>query len=151
CDLCRTNRGRSLSGYVHAGGRVSNKVLLGGEVQGWLRNRNPEQDRPADERLLAYSVVLYWFPSARYAYYFKGGMGLVTYRIDDGTDRLTSSALGPQIGVGWELGIAPHLSVVPYLNVLVASTGAELKFNGTEITGNTSLALIQFGVGLERR
>jgi hypothetical protein len=35
--------------------------------------------------------------------------------------------------------------------VLVASTGAELKFNGNEVLGNASLALIQFGIGVARR
>ena len=151
CRICNTNRGHSLSGYAQAGGRISRSVLVGGEVQGWFRNGNPATGNPADELLLAYSAVAYWYPSPHYAYYLKGGVGLVTYRIDDGTDRLTSSALGPQIGVGWELPVIEHVSVIPYLNLFVASTGAEIKFNGNQILGNTSLALIQFGVGLARR
>jgi hypothetical protein len=151
CDFCRTNRGHSLSGYAHAGGRISNHVLLGGEVAGWIRNANPGQDRPADEQLLAYSVVVYWYPTARYPYYLKGGVGLASYRIDDGENRLTSKALGPQIGAGWEAPIAAHFSVLPYVNVMFASMGADLKFNGSILLDHTSLALFQVGVGVARR
>ena len=149
CRICDTNRGHALSGYAEAGGRISRRVLVGGEVQGWVKNGS--EANPADELLLAYSGVLYWYPSTRYQYYLKGGFGLVTYRIDDGTDRITSSALGPLIGIGWEVRAVSHISLVPYVSVLVASTGAELKFNGNEVLGNSSLALIQFGIGVARR
>jgi len=149
CRICDTNRGHALSGYAEAGGRISRRVLVGGEVQGWVKNGS--EANPADELLLAYSGVLYWYPSTRYPYYLKGGFGLVTYRIDDGTDRITSSALGPLIGIGWEVRAVSHISLVPYVSVLVASTGAELKFNGNEVLGNSSLALIQFGIGVARR
>jgi hypothetical protein len=149
CRICDTNRGHALSGYAEAGGRISRRVLVGGEVQGWLKNGS--QENPADELLLAYSGVIYWYPSTRYPYYLKGGFGLVTYRIDDGTDRITSSALGPLIGIGWEVRAVSHISLVPYVSMLVASTGAELKFNGTEVLGNSSLALFQFGIGVAMR
>jgi hypothetical protein len=149
CRICDTNRGHALSGYAEAGGRISRRVLVGGEVQGWVKNGS--EANPADELLLAYSGVLYWYPSTRYPYYLKGGFGLVTYRIDDGTDRITSSALGPLIGIGWEVRAVSHISLVPYVSMLVASTGAELKFNGNEVLGNSSLVLIQFGIGVARR
>lgn len=151
CRICDTNRGHGPSGYAHAGGRLSNRLLLGGEVAGWFRNGNQQAGTPSDELLLAYSGVLYWFPSSRFSYYLKGGLGLVTYRIADGTNRVTSSAFGPTIGAGWELPIATHLALVPYLNVLAASIGADLKSNGATALDGASLALIQFGVGLSRR
>jgi len=151
CRICGTNRGHGPSGYAHAGGRLSNRVLVGGEVEGWFRNGNQQAGAPSDELLLAYSAVLYWFPSSRYSYYLKGGLGLVTYRIADGTNRVTSSAFGPTIGAGWELPIATHLALVPYFNVLAASIGADLKSNGATVLEGSSLALIQFGVGLSRR
>jgi hypothetical protein len=151
CRICGANRGHSLSAYAHVGGRISNQVLLGGEIEGWLRNSNTDQGRPGDEMMLAYSVVTYWYPSRRYLYYLKGGLGMVTYRIDDGTDRLTSSALGPQVGAGWELPVGAHFSFIPYVNLLFASTGAEIKFNGSPFLDNASLELFQIGLGLARR
>jgi hypothetical protein len=76
---------------------------------------------------------------------------MVTYRIADGTDRLTSSALGPQIGAWWELPVGAHFSFVPYLNLLFASTGADVKFNGSPLLSDASLELFQVGLGLTRR
>jgi len=151
CRICGANRGHSLSAYAQIGGRISDQVLLGGEIEGWLRNSNSDQGRPADELMLAYSIVTYWYPSRRNLYYLKGGLGMVTYRIDDGTDRLTSSALGPQVGAGWELPVGAHFSFIPYVNMLFASTGAEIKFNGNPFLDNASLELFQIGLGLARR
>ena len=151
CRICGANRGHSLSATAQVGGRISNSVLIGGEIEGWFRNSNSDQNRPADELLLAYGAVVYWYPSPRYPYFLKGGLGLVTYRIDDGTDRVTSSALGPKLGIGYELNVAGHLSVVPYLNMLVGSTGAAVKLNGSEVLSQASLGLLQFGIGIAHR
>lgn len=109
------------------------------------------QSRNADELMAAFSVVTYWYPSVRKPYYLKAGLGMVTYRIDDGTDRLTSSALGPQIGAGWDLPVGARVSVIPYVNLLFASTGALLKFNGAPFLDGASLELFQVGLGLARR
>lgn len=151
CRICGANRGHSLSAAGQVGGRLSSSVLIGGEIEGWFRNSNASQGRPADELLLAYGAVVYWYPSPRYPYFLKGGLGLITYRIDDGTDRLTSSALGPRLGIGYELHVAGHLSAVPYLNVLVGSTGAEVKFNGSPLLTQASLGMLQFGIGIAHR
>jgi hypothetical protein len=151
CRICGANRGHSLSATAQIGGRLSNSVLIGGEIEGWFRNSNASQNRPADELLLAYGAVVYWYPSPRYPYFLRAGLGLVTYRIDDGTDRLTSSALGPKLGIGYELHVAGHLSLVPYLNMLVGSTGAEVKFNGSQLLDQASIGLLQFGIGIAHR
>lgn len=151
CRICGANRGHSLSAAGQVGGRISHNVLIGGEIEGWFRGSNSDQNRPADELLLAYGAVVYWYPSPRYPYFLKGGIGLLTYRIDDGTDRLTSSALGPKLGIGYELHVAGHLSAVPYLNLMIGSTGAEVKFNGTQLLNQASIGLLQFGIGIAHR
>lgn len=151
CRICGANRGHSLSAYGHVGFALSSRIILGGELEAWRQNARPDQNRPASELMIAYSGVMFWYPSARYPYYLKSGFGLVTYRIHDTTDRLTSAALGPQIGAGWEFPIASHIAVVPYANFLFASTGAQVKFNGQQVLDHASLELFQFGVGLSRR
>ena len=151
CRICDANRGHSLSAYAHLGFPMSRRIILGGEVALWRQNARPDQNRLASELMIAYNAVMFWYPSTRYPYYLKSGFGLVTYRIHDTTNRLTSSALGPQIGAGWEFPIAAHFALVPYANFLFASTGAEVKFNGQQVLDNASLELFQFGVGLSRR
>jgi hypothetical protein len=151
CRICDANRGHSLSASGHVGFALSPRIIFGGEVELWRQNSRPDQNRPATEWMMGYSAVMFWHPSARYPYYLKSGFGLVTYRIHDDTNTLTSSALGPQLGAGWEFPIASHVAVVPYANFLFASTGAGVKFNGQQVLDHASLELFQFGVGLSRR
>jgi hypothetical protein len=151
CRICDANRGHSLSAYGHAGFALSPRIILGGEVELWRRGARPDQNRPATEWMMGYSAVMFWYPSPRQPYYLKSGFGLVTYRIHDDTDALTATALGPQIGAGWEFPIASHIAVVPYANFLFASTGAGVKLNGQQVLDHASLELFQFGVGLSRR
>jgi hypothetical protein len=151
CRICDANRGHSLSAYGHAGFALSPRIILGGEVELWRQGARPDQNRPATEWMMGYSAVMFWYPSPRQPYYLKSGFGLVTYRIHDATDALTATALGPQIGAGWELPIASHIAVVPYANFLFASTGAGVKLNGQQVLDHASLELFQFGVGLSRR
>ena len=151
CRICDANRGHSLSAYGHAGFALSPRIILGGEVELWRQGARPDQNRPATEWMMGYSAVMFWYPSPRQPYYLKSGFGLVTYRIHDNTDALTATALGPQIGAGWEFPIASHIAVVPYANFLFASTGAGVKLNGQQVLDHASLELFQFGVGLSRR
>jgi hypothetical protein len=151
CRICDANRGHSLTAYAHAGFSLSPRIILGGEVELWRQNARPDQNRMATELMMGYNAVMFWYPSRRYPYYLKGGFGLLTYRIHDATDHLTSAALGPQIGAGWEFPIASHIAIVPYANFLFASTGAEVKFNNQQVLDHASLELFQFGVGLSRR
>ena len=151
CRICDANRGHSLSAYGHAGFALSPRIILGGEVELWRQGARPDQNRPATEWMMGYSAVMFWYPSPREPYYLKSGFGLVTYRIHDATDALTATALGPQIGAGWEFPIASHIAVVPYANFLFASTGAGVKLNGQQVLDHASLELFQFGVGLSRR
>jgi hypothetical protein len=151
CRICDANRGHSLSAYVHVGFPLSTRIVFGGEVEAWRQNARPDQNRLASELMIAYNAVMFWYPSQRYPYYLKSGFGLVTYRIHDDTDRLTSSALGPQIGAGWEIPVASHFAIVPYANFLFASTGAGVKLNGQPVLDKASLELFQFGVGISRR
>jgi hypothetical protein len=151
CRICDANRGHSLSAYGHAGFALSPRIILGGEVELWRQGARPDQNRPTTEWMMGYSAVMFWYPSPRQPYYLKSGFGLVTYRIHDDTDALTATALGPQIGAGWEFPIASHIVVVPYANFLFASTGAGVKLNGQQVLDHASLELFQFGMGLSRR
>ncbi len=81
--------------------------------------------------------------------YLKLGIGLVTHRADDGTDVITSSAIGPQFGVGYEWPVSPHVLVSPLINVALGIVGGSLKFNGGTIQNNRpTVSLAQLGLGV---
>jgi hypothetical protein len=143
CDICNDDRGGALSLSGALGGTVSESVVLGGELNGWTTS-----EENVDEYLGSLSAVVYWYPSRNGALYLKGGIGYVAYRIDDDENALTSSGLGPQIGVGYEFYITRRTSIQPYLNAIATLPTANLDFDGDRQADGVSLSLVQFGLSL---
>ena len=143
CPICESNRHTSISGYVKAGGTLSRKFLLGVETDGWMRRTDD-----VDEFLLGLAAQLYYYPNQRKRLFYKAGLGIMLYQIDDGPGRLTSTAFGPNLGAGYDLPISPSVSFTPFASVFVASLGGEIKFNGDRIRDDIGLMLVQVGVGI---
>src|SRR2546426_2571143 len=112
CQICQGNNRSGLSGTLRLGGGVSRKVLIGAEVAAWWATIETATDT-VHQSLVAFGAAAYWYPSNRRPLYLKLGIGLVTHRADDGTDVITSSAIGPQFGVGYEWPVSPHVLVSP--------------------------------------
>jgi len=143
CPICIANRGASVSGYLKGGGTLSRRMLLGLEANGWMRSAGG-----ADELLVALSGSLYWYPNPRRRLFYKVGVGAMHYQTDDGPNRLTSTAFGPQLGAGYDIPLSPTVSLTPFANWLVASLGGELNANGSKFRDDIGLMLIQIGAGI---
>jgi hypothetical protein len=143
CAICQSNRNSSLSGYLKAGGTLNRRMLVGLEVNGWMRAAGG-----ADELILGLAGSAYWYPNPRKRLFYKGGIGVMHYKTDDGPNRLTSTAFGPQLGAGYDFPISPSVSVTAFGNWLIASLGGELTFNGDTFRSDVGLMLIQFGAGV---
>jgi hypothetical protein len=141
--LCEANRHSSITGYFRAGGTLSRRALLGLEATGWT-----QRDRDVDEFILGLTAAVYYYPNPRRRLFYKAGASVLRYQIDDGADRLTSTGFGPHLGVGLDRPIGPTVSLTPYLNVVLASWGGGLKFNGTQFRDDVSVMLVQLGVGV---
>jgi hypothetical protein len=141
CEICDGSVQAGWSGYLRLGGTVSPRLLLGGELTGWLRGREG-----VTQSMGAVSFVAYWYP-AHTNLYLKGGGGVIGFRSADGEDAVTSTTFGPTLGIGYEQLVSPKVSVVPFFNVLVAPSGA-LRFNGDEVINGVGFVLWQGGVGV---
>ncbi len=153
CDICNSDLLFGLSANLGIGSRLGSSLALGLEGSGW-RKRVESENVVTKRRQTALQGVVYWYPARNGPrYFFKGGVGIVSFRIDDDPgpgeedeDPITSNSLGGQVGVGYEIPISNNLAVVPYLN-FVGSLGADLKQGNTELT-SASVIAIQFGLGL---
>ena len=141
CEICDGSVQAGWSGYLRLGGTVSPRLLLGGELTGWLRSREE-----ATQTMGAVSFVAYWYP-ADTNLYLKGGGGIIGFRSADGEDAVTSTTFGPNLGLGYEQLVSPRVSIVPFFNVLVAPSGT-LRFNGDEVISGVGFVLWQGGVGV---
>lgn len=94
---------------------------------------------------------MYWYPNRRRPLFWKGGAGLVSHRVEDGNDVLSSTALGLVLGAGYDAPLGRRLSLTPYVNLFVASPGGEVKFNGARALDDVSVTFVQLGLGFTRR
>lgn len=144
CSDCTDERTSGGSGYFRIGGTLSPSFLVGVESNGWVHSESG-----VSESIGVGSVVAYWYPSRRGAFYLKIGFGALAYRADDGMDELTSTGAAAQLGLGYEVRLAKNMSVAAFLNS-IATSNSTLKFNGTAIPGggDINVNLVQAGIGL---
>ena len=143
CQICRADHRPGVSAQLRLGGGLSRSVLIGAELAAWDRSANG-----VDETLAALSAAAYWYPARRSPLYLKGGVGFSTHRAEDGTNVITSTGLGPQMGIGYELRVGSNLFLAPFFNVAYGSVAGGVKFNGTRILDQATVTLVQIGVAL---
>jgi hypothetical protein len=144
CDICRGDGNGGWAVHAAAGGRLNDRLRLGGELAGWTDNTD-------DVRFTFFTITptLYWFPSARVPYFFTAGVGYTGYRATAGDETIAASALGLAFGTGFELPLAGRYAVTPFARY-TATFLANLT-SGNDIITDAQLSLFQVGVGLTRR
>src|SRR2546427_13142256 len=148
CQICRNTNRAGLSGTLRLGGGVSRAVLIGAEVAAWWATIDAGANT-VHQSLAAFGAAAYWYPSRRRPLYLKLGLGFLTHRADDGTDVITSTAIGPQFGVGYEWPVSPHLLMSPFLNVGFGIVAGSLKFNGGQVQNSSpGVSLAQLGLAV---
>jgi hypothetical protein len=143
CQICKGAHQTGLSAYLRLGGGVSRSLLIGAEMAGWRKSADG-----VDQTLAGVSAAAYWYPSRRSPLYLKGGVGYLTHRIEDGTDVITSTGFGPQMGMGYERRIGRNLFLAPYFNIAYGSIAGGVKFNGADAQDQATVTLVQLGVAL---
>jgi hypothetical protein len=146
CDICRADRGSALTGVLRLGGRLKRGVLVGAEATLWAGGASGG----VHQSMWGLDIAGYFYPRPRGTFYWKAGLGLLSWRSNDGQDALSASALGVVAGTGWEIRIARTVTVAPYASVFTAPVGGDIKLNGSTIQRGASLLLAQVGVSLTK-
>lgn len=157
CDICNSDLVFGLSARLGIGTRLSSSLALGIEGSGWRRRVDDPDEDVTKRRLVTLQGVAHWYPARNGPrYFFKGGLGVVSFRIDDDPgpddedeDPISSSSIGGQVGIGYEIPVGNSLAVVPYLN-LTGSLGADLTQGNTQLA-SASVTAIHFGIGFTWR
>ena len=141
CNVCIEDSKSVISGFVRGGITLSPRFLLGLEV---VATDNSEDG--VNERILGLSGVGYLHPTGG-GLFFKGGLGILKFKADDDTDELTSTLLSLQVGVGYELPVSHRVSLSAF-SALTTTANGDLDYNGSRVTGDMNVTLIQFGLGV---
>jgi hypothetical protein len=140
-----SDRQNGASGYLRVGKGMTPSVMMGLELNGWNKTENNATGRTG-----MLSAIGQWYPSLTNGFFAKGGLGVGRTTIDDNaapTSKSEATGFGYQVGAGYDMSIARRWSITPYVNYL-ATTGASLKVNGTDVNQKLNANYVQYGLGL---
>ncbi|HYT82895.1 MAG TPA: hypothetical protein VEK86_05550 [Gemmatimonadales bacterium] len=145
CSICAGDRKGGVSGFAGLGGGTSRSLRIGAEVAVWRHSAGG-----VTQMLTAVGAAAYWLPNPRRRLYLKGGAAFVTHRADDGTAVVTSSGLGPELGIGYEIPYGRKWTLAPFFHYAVGVVGGGVKYNGGQAADRATVSFVQVGVSLTR-
>ncbi|HEX6314775.1 MAG TPA: outer membrane beta-barrel protein [Gemmatimonadaceae bacterium] len=116
CDDCDDDRLNGVNFYLRMGGTLSQRLLIGGVVNGWSKTEN-------DATLTVSNVgpVIVFYPSAQGGFFLKGGLGLSNTSLDLGAFEIEEEGVGLTIGIGYDARVGRNFALTPYLDILTSS------------------------------
>jgi len=151
CDDCDTDRESAPSVFLRLGGAYRPNVILAGEINGWSKTDEDDNGLGGETRVTMATInfVAQWYPQPTSGFFLNGGLGLGTIRTEidledlPGTFSSNTTALGYQVGTGWDFRIARNVSINPYATFF-GSAGGKVEDSDEKIDFNVG----QIGIGL---
>lgn len=142
CDGCgSSSREGGGTGFIKLGGTLSDKVLLGGEVNAWTKS-----DSGVTAELGNVSFAAYYYPQPKSGFFVKGGVGFATTRFHDG-GTIEATGFGFLMGVGYDIRVGTNISITPVGNFYLGFDG-DLKSGGTTLLTGFKHNVYDFGLGI---
>ena len=115
CEDC-DDRTTGVNFNLRMGGTLSQRLLIGGEVNGWTKNEN-------DVTLTVTNVgpVVLFYPSAEGGFFLKGGLGLATIELDFGSLNVEDEGIGLTLGLGYDARVGRNFALTPYFDILASN------------------------------
>lgn len=116
CDDCGDERESGVNAYLRLGGTLSQRLLIGGEVNGWSKTED-------DVTLTVSNVgpVIMFYPSANGGFFLKGGLGLSNISLELGNFTIEDDGIGVTLGLGWDARVGKNFALTPYFDILTSS------------------------------
>jgi hypothetical protein len=115
CDDC-DDREVGTNGYLRMGGTLSQKLLIGGEINAWTKS-----DDGATLTVSNFGPALYFYPNPTGGLFLKGGLGLSTISLDLGQFEIEENGVGLTLGLGYDARVGRNFSLTPYFDILTSS------------------------------
>lgn len=111
CEDCDDRFG-SAAGFLRMGGTLSNRWLIGGEIEAWSKEEG--------NTTLTYTnvgPVVLFYPSATGGFFLKGGVAIATVELEVGALSGDESGAGITLGLGYDGRVGKNFSLTPYFNL----------------------------------
>ncbi len=137
CDDCddgeddSDDRLNGINFQLRAGGTLSQRLLIGGEINGFTKSEN-------DVTLTVTQIgpIVQFYPSAQGGFFLKGGLGLSTIEVDVGSFNFEEEGFGLTLGLGFDARVGRNFALTPYFDIQSSS-----------YSGNVSLNHVAIGLG----
>jgi hypothetical protein len=156
--------GTGYGGFLAMGGTAGPNLLIGGEVNAYLRSSTSRvwdsfyaRDSSLEREAILGTVALVaqFYPISGAPAFLKGGFGFGHYELGTRSQlplgevqwSHDSSGWALQAGLGYDLLLSAQTAVVPFANVVQLSTKGVEWVGGS---GPTSPRYVQLGIGLYR-
>jgi len=117
CDECDDDdRLNGVNFQLRAGGTLSQRLLIGGEVNGFSKSEN-------DATLTVTHVgpIVQFYPSAQGGFFLKGGLGLATIEVEVGAFSVEQEGFGLTLGLGYDARVGKNFALTPYFDILASN------------------------------
>lgn len=147
CDGCDGgDREGAFAGSLKLGGTLNERVLLGVESNGWIK----EQDG-ITLTLGSVTGTVTFYPQASSGFFLKGGVGASYISTDFSEGSLSVSASktgwGLLAGLGYDLRVGRNISITPAVNYYYGQPG-DIEFDGETAFGGWSQDVVTFEIGI---
>ncbi len=101
---------------LRLGGTMSQRLLIGGEVNGWTKTEG-------DATLTVSNIgpVLLFYPNPNGGLFLKGGIGMANTSLELGSLTIDESGVGITIGLGYDARVGRRFALTPYFDILGSS------------------------------
>lgn len=140
-SLGATGREGGATGFVKLGGTLSKSVLLGGEVNAWVKSESGVTFTVGNV-----SAAAYFYPAPQTGFFVKGGVGYGSTRFSNSRPA-TASGFGFLAGVGYDVRVGANISLTPVANFYFGSDG-DMTENGTKVISSLKHNVFDFGLGI---
>ncbi len=113
CDDCGDERESGTNGYLRLGGTLSQRLLIGGEMNGWTKSEGNSTLTVGN-----FGPVLIFYPSANGGFFLKGGIGMANASLDLGSVEFDETGVGITIGIGFDARVGRNFALTPYFDIL---------------------------------
>ena len=142
CSFNSDAKGGGLTVALKLGGTPSPRVRLGGEVNLWTKDVSG-----ITESVGNISAAVYFYPSARSGFFVKGGVGVASFQLSQGSSTTSADGIGFLTGLGYDIRVSSKVSLSPIANFYFGHDGDLTDASGT-IPGIRH-AIVDFGLSVQ--
>src|SRR3989449_7378890 len=138
CTFNSGSRGGGPTASIKLGGTPKPSVRLGGEVNVWVK----DVGSGVTETVGNVSAAVYLYPSPRSGFFVKGGVGLASFQLSQGSSSVSADGIGLLAGLGYDIRLSNKVSLSPIANVYFGRDG-DLKDGSTVVRSEEHTSELQ--------